>query len=101
MAELFSTKWTSQQPSTPTDGWLLALEGLSPADVGTGILKLRDSGAEWPPSATEFRAMCKKQNRENAAMYHIPPSHQLPKLATDEEKQRGREALAAIKAGMK
>lgn len=98
MAELFSSRWTSVQPPTPTDGWLLALDGLSPADVGTGLLALRDSGREWPPSATEFRAMCKKPNRENAAMYHIPPSHQLPNLATDEEKQRGREALAKLRA---
>ena len=96
MAEIFGKRWTSQQPKTPSLGWLGVLQDLSVADVGAGILKLRDSAKEWPPSATEFRAMC-KQKRENAGMYSLPPERQLPHKLSDDDRAKGRAHIAEAK----
>ena len=97
MAEIFGSRWTSQQPPTPTDGWIMTLADLSAADIGTGIWMLRESGREWPPTATEFRKWCKPPKRENEAMYHRPPDRQLPHKLDDARRAKGREAIAEAK----
>jgi len=98
MAELFGSKWTGPQPTTPTPGWIFALADLTPKQVGHGLMVLRDSGAEWPPSAPQFRAMCFPAKRENSAAYHVPPSHQLEKKISDEDRAKGRSELTKMRA---
>lgn len=96
MAELYGTKWTSTQPDTPTDGWVVALDGLSASDVGIGLMALRDSGLDWPPSAVEFRRMCKPPKRENAAAY-VWAGPALPHKLSDEQREKGREHIAEMR----
>lgn len=96
-AEIFGTRWTSAQPETPSQGWIGMCGDLSAADIGTGLIALRNSGAEWPPSAVEFRAMCRPVKRENAAAYVVPPERQLPHKLDDSRRQKGRAAIAEMK----
>jgi hypothetical protein len=93
LAEMYPI-FTTQNPATPTDGWVIALDGLSVADIGTGIMALRESGLRYPPSAPEFRGMCRPRRRTNEAMYYCPPSRQLTKQLSDEERQHGREWIS-------
>lgn len=77
------------------------MDGLSAADVGTGIIRMREAGSQWPPSAAEFRAMCKPPKREHAAMY-ASPALQLTHKLDDEARAKGRAAIAeAMKLALK
>lgn len=73
---------------------------MSSADLGMGIRGCIESGQEWPPSLPAFRAYCRPAKRENAGMYRLPPSRQLPHKISDEDRQKGREAIAAMKRGL-
>ena len=73
---------------------------MSAADLGVGIRALLESGNDWPPSLPGFRAMCRPAKRENAAMYRLPPSHQLPHKLSDEARAAGRQHIAKLKAGL-
>lgn len=42
----------------PDRVWQATLRGLTDSDIKNGFRALSDSGAEWPPSAPEFRKMC-------------------------------------------
>lgn len=62
MAALFGHTWTSAYGDNPRSiagaEWARTLAGLSRAEVEAGLDVCRVVGAEWPPSAPRFRAMC-------------------------------------------
>lgn len=59
MGGLFGTRWTSQHALSDTTGeWGSTLAGVRPDQIKIGLDRLRLSGAEWPPSAPEFRHLC-------------------------------------------
>ena len=71
MANLFGHKWTSSYGADvdPDGVWRAALKGVSDDKVKEALNLVADSGAEWPPSAPEFRKLCVfgLDNREQAA----------------------------------
>ena len=74
---------------------------MSDADLGVGIRGCIQAASEWPPSLPAFRAMCRPARRENAAMYRVPATRQLPHQLSDERRSEGRAAIAAIRATLK
>jgi hypothetical protein len=60
MTRLFGHKWTSQfgDQVDPGNVWAASLKGLSSEQVKHGLNCLVLQGAEWPPSAPEFRKLC-------------------------------------------
>ena len=57
---MFGTKWTNAYGAKPDPNnvWANALSGLTQKDLSRGLKRLGDSGAEWPPTAPEFRKLC-------------------------------------------
>lgn len=64
MTRLFGHKWTSQfgDQIDPGNVWAASLKGLSKEQVKHGLNCLVLQGAEWPPSAPEFRKLCTGQD---------------------------------------
>jgi len=64
MAELYETKWTSKQGTTPKDGtaWIDLLCVLSEQQIAKGIALLVENGKEWPPTPIEFKNICTEVN---------------------------------------
>lgn len=62
MAALYGSAWTSQYGDDPRNDaartWAAALAGLTPDHLATGLRACVVEGAEFPPSAPRFRAMC-------------------------------------------
>lgn len=68
MAGIYPHRWTSALGVTPEeadgalrfagDEWARALVGLTKAQIMAGLDACRMSGNDWPPSSSEFRAMC-------------------------------------------
>lgn len=62
MAAMYGHTWTSAYGDNPggmaADTWSVALTGLSPEQLATGLRACVSEGAEFPPSAPRFRAMC-------------------------------------------
>ena len=62
MGGLYGHTWTSAYGDNPRSvagaEWSRTLAGLNREQVDTGIDACRAEGAEWPPSAPRFRAMC-------------------------------------------
>lgn len=100
MTEIYGHKWSSSYGETDTHHtWARALIDISPEEMKRGFYTCLRNGQPWPPSAPEFRAMCRppKDQREHAAMYReyqVP----LPHLKTEDEIARGRAQLAAMRA---
>jgi hypothetical protein len=62
MAGMFGHTWVSQYGANPegigADTWAAALGGITPQQLGQGLRAALATGADWPPSAPRFRAMC-------------------------------------------
>ena len=97
---MYGSRWTAVQPETPTKGWLVALRDLTPADVGNGLDALVKAGTDWPPSATEFRRLCRPAKREHGQAYKGAP-RQLRHMLSEESRAKGRKAVAAAKRAIK
>lgn len=90
MAGIYGHKWTSAYGETPDQGWELALRGITPNQIATGITKCIIGGEAWPPSAPEFRAMCESvqigtgwehariaaAERQKPALVKLPPTRE-------------------------
>lgn len=61
MIALFGTKWTSQfgEKTDPSGQWGQTLKDVTRAQVAEALESLRNSGRTWPPTAPEFKSMCK------------------------------------------
>ncbi len=104
MTEIYGHKWTSHYGEADSEGtWAKGLADMSGQELKTGFIACLHNGEAWPPSLPEFRVMCRpvKEKRENAAAYrYTGPS--LPHKITDEDKARGRAAIAeAMRAALK
>ena len=60
MTRLYGHKWTAQfgDQVDPGNAWAASLKGVSKEQVKHGLNCLVLNGAEWPPSAPEFRKLC-------------------------------------------
>ena len=62
MSAMFGHTWASQYGDNPQgiggDTWSAALADVSPMQIANGLRECLKSGAEFPPSAPRFRAMC-------------------------------------------
>lgn len=59
MTDLYGHKWTSSHGLSDASGnWGRALAGITHEQIAIGAQACALSGAAWPPSAPEFRAMC-------------------------------------------
>lgn len=69
MLGLFGQKWVSNygMDPDPDNIWASCLKGIAPDQIRYGLNKVSESGLEWPPSAPQFRAMCKPPSK--------PPEH--------------------------
>lgn len=66
--EIYADLWTKdhgeQPPPMPTDGsapslWLLTLANLTPEELARGFKALIEQGKRYPPSLSEFYALCR------------------------------------------
>lgn len=69
MAFMYGHRWTSNYGTEDDGTWRKGLAGLTPAQIGTGLVKClerRPAAAEedWPPTLNEFRAMCLPEKRD-------------------------------------
>jgi hypothetical protein len=108
MTEIYGHKWTSSYGDSDRDGtWAKALADMSLDDLKAGFIACITSGEAWPPSLPEFRAMCrppapaKPVQRENEAMYRVPPDRQIPHLLSEEARSSRRAAIAALRSKVK
>lgn len=64
MVELYETKWTSKQGTTPKEGtaWIDLLCVLTEQQIAKGIALLVENGKEWPPTSIEFKNICTDVN---------------------------------------
>ena len=72
MARMYGHRWTSSYGAEDDGTWCKGLAGLEPEQIGRGLVKClqrRPAPGEedWPPTLTEFRAMCLP---ERAPAYH-------------------------------
>lgn len=82
--------------------WAREISYLDESLAANGISKLFDQYPDWPPNLNGFIALCKKKDMmaKDAAMYR-PAQLQLPKLATDEERQSGKKALEEMRSRLR
>lgn len=60
MTAIYGHRWLSSYgPTDADDTWLRGLNGLSPSDLGKGLMACVESGDEWPPTLPAFRRLCK------------------------------------------
>lgn len=72
LGDLFGPMWTSGFGPTPTPAWRAALRGLRSEEVRRGFRAVAEAGGHYPPSAPEFRALCRppdKRTPEQRALY--------------------------------
>ena len=101
MTEIYGHKWVSNYGDADHSGtWAKGLADLTTENLKEGFKACMRDGREWPPSLPEFRKLCKPK-RENAGMYRIPPSRQLPKKLSDDERQKRSGEIASMIAGLK
>ena len=60
MTEIYGHRWTSSfgVSADQSHAWASVLGGVTGMQIAHGLGALASSGAEWPPSATEFLALC-------------------------------------------
>lgn len=62
MLAMYGNTWASQYGTSPAgiaaDTWSAVLSGLTPQQVAAGLKACALSGAEFPPNAPRFRALC-------------------------------------------
>lgn len=104
MLEIFGHKWESNYGMEPTEGWRRSLKGITPEMIAKGFQALYEKGEEWPPSATEFAAMCKGRKEEitgswGTGAHRIYRKDRLLEDVTAKESahKAGEEALDALK----
>lgn len=59
MAEIYGHRWTSSFGDKPNKSWAVAIEGLTPEEVLSGINRCIAMPSEWPPTASIFRNYCR------------------------------------------
>ena len=73
MGGIFGTKWTNSMGIDPTNKnaqtWRAVMRGISDEQIDKGLVAFSDTAAEFIPTATAFKALCKYggSTREQAA----------------------------------
>ena len=97
---MYGHRWTSNYGSEDDGTWRKGLAGLTPAQIGAGLVKCLErrptSGEEdWPPTLNEFRDMCLPEK--------VPHYHRdyvaLPRPAHDPDAIKN--ALAAMREALR
>src|SRR5574337_101713 len=74
MTKVFGHKWVNSYGVSDDDGtWFIGLRMLTPEQLGHGIDVCISADLEWPPTLSEFRAMCRARR--------VEPAPELPQLA--------------------
>lgn len=62
MTRLYGHRWTSSfsDEIDPGNVWAAALRGMTMDDIKSGLNTLVDSEYDWPPSAIEFKRLCRQ-----------------------------------------
>lgn len=60
-AEMFGARFYDQYGSEPSDAWREAITEIRPDQVKGALTKIRNSGAQYPPSLPEFLALARSQ----------------------------------------
>ena len=96
LSRIFGYAFTRQFGEMDDGTWAAGLRDLTEQEIATGLEACLKWEGDFPPNVGQFRALCRpaKPNRENAGMYHCPPSRQLTKQLSDEERQHGREWIS-------
>ena len=100
MTEMYGHRWTASFGDSPSEKWAHFVDRADDAMLTRGLSALVKRGDDWPPSLPEFIRLCRPEKRENAAMYHCPLDRQLPKKLTDEDREKGREGIAAARKAL-
>ena len=84
MAAMYGHRWTSSYGVEDDGTWRKGLAGLSPQQIGAGIVKCLErkpklGEEDWPPTLTEFRAMCLPE-RQQVFNRALPPPPQNPNV---------------------
>jgi hypothetical protein len=111
MTEMYGHKWTSQfgDEIDPNNVWAASLKGVTKDQVKHGLNCLVLQGAEWPPSAPEFRKLCtgadevswehKRIERAEDEWRGIKAEWRLTDMTKKQRAKRaGAEALASMKS---
>jgi hypothetical protein len=84
---MYGHRWTSNYGAEDDGTWRKGLAGLTPEQIGQGLVKCLErkpppGEEDWPPTLTEFRAMCLPEV--------VPAIHRdyvaLPRPAVDPER---------------
>ena len=59
MGQIWGHQWEKSFGSTPSEGWMEALRGVTPDMMALGFNRLVEKSPEWPPNAMQFKALCK------------------------------------------
>ena len=92
MTEIYGHKWTSAYGDKPLTIWANALGRFDNNQLKTGLEKMLENNIEWPPTLTEFMALCKPER--------IEPCHKtarLPKLPERKTISVGEKYLKTIR----
>lgn len=60
-AEMFGARFYDQYGSEPSEAWREAVTEIRPDQVKAALTKIRNSGAQYPPSLPEFLALARSQ----------------------------------------
>ncbi|WLD56904.1 hypothetical protein NFC81_09185 [Salinispirillum sp. LH 10-3-1] len=76
---MYGHRWTSSYGTEidPDKIWQACLRGVTPEQIKRGMNLLAQSGAEWPPSAPQFRAMCEGDTGASEKPARHEPQHLL------------------------
>ena len=66
---MYGSLWATSQGDEPNETWALGLATLQPAQIGDGLVALRDSAKPFPPTLPEFIGLCK--GPDNAPFQHL------------------------------
>lgn len=103
----WTRQWGAEPPEIPKDGsapslWLLTLANLRPAELAAGFDALLNERREWPPSLSEFYALCRPKSPGVRYLGRpIDPRRALPRKTASEEHRDGclariRRAIAGV-----
>ena len=66
LSGLFGYPFTRQYGTEPTPEWIMAIDGIEPQAIGTGLRRMVESGkyVEFPPNPLAFRLLCLPTSEE-------------------------------------
>ena len=105
MASMWGHKFVSSYGAEPDPDrvWAATLAGCTEAQIQAGLKACSTSGAEWPPSAPEFREMCMNPSGvpwETRGIMQADRERAMLPAPANRSRDAGRRALANLHALM-